>query len=48
MAKESTISKLKWADVSAIISSIASFILTLFLNYFYQSAIKLDDDDFAD
>jgi cytosine/uracil/thiamine/allantoin permease len=42
MAKESTISKLKWLGVGAIISSLVSFILTPFLNYFSQSVIKLD------
>jgi hypothetical protein len=37
MAKESTISKLKWAGVSAIISSIVTFISTSLMNYFYKT-----------
>ena len=42
MAKESTLSKLKWIGVSAIISSIISFIFIPFLNYFYNAIMKFD------
>ena len=41
-AKENTISKLKWIGVSAIISSIVSFILRPFLDYFSDSVLKFD------
>ena len=42
MAKENTISKLKWIGVSAIISSIVSFILIPFLDYFSDKILKFD------
>ena len=42
MAKENTISKLKWIGVSAIISSIVSFILIPFLDYFSDKVLKFD------
>ena len=42
MTKESTISKLKWSGVSAIISSIVSFILIPFLDYFSDKILKFD------
>ncbi len=44
MAKESTISKLKWAGVSAIISSIITFISTAFLNYIYNTSATLTEN----
>jgi drug/metabolite transporter (DMT)-like permease len=44
MAKESTISKLKWAGVSAIISSIITFISTAFLNYIYNTSTTLKEN----
>jgi hypothetical protein len=34
MANESTISKLKWCGISAIMSFITTFILTVFIDYF--------------
>ena len=34
MANESTISKLKWSGISAIMSFITTFILTVFIDYF--------------
>jgi uncharacterized membrane protein YdjX (TVP38/TMEM64 family) len=43
MVKESTISKLKWIGVSAIISSIVTFISTAFLNYFYSSIMTINN-----
>ena len=42
MAKENIISKLKWIGVSAIISSIVSFILIPFLDYFSDNVLKFD------
>jgi hypothetical protein len=42
MVKESTISKLKWIGVSAIISSIAFFIFIPFLDYFSDKILKFD------
>ena len=42
MAKENTISKLKWIGVIAIISSIVSFILIPFLDYFSDKVLKFD------
>ena len=42
MAKENIISKLKWIAVSAIISSIISFILIPFLDYFSDKVLKFD------
>ena len=42
MAKEKTILKLKWIGVSAIISSIVSFILIPFLDYFSDKVLKFD------
>jgi len=42
MAKENTFSKLKWIAVSAIISSIISFILIPFLDYFSDKVLKFD------
>ncbi len=42
MVKESTISKLKWIGVIAIISSIISFILIPFLDYFSDKVLKFD------
>ena len=42
MAKENTISKLKWIGVIAIISSIVSFILIPFLDYFSVRILKFD------
>ena len=42
MAKENIISKLKWIGVSVIISSIASFILIPFLDYFSDKVLKFD------
>ena len=42
MAKEKTISKLKWLGVSGIISSIVSFILMPFLDYFSDKVLKFD------
>jgi hypothetical protein len=44
MAKESTISKLKWAGVSAIISSIVTFISTSLMNYFYKTITTVTDN----
>ena len=43
MAKESTISKRQWIGVSAIISSIVTFISTAFMNYFYKSITTLTE-----
>ena len=42
MAKENTISKLKWIGVIAIINSIVSFILIPFLDYFSDKVLKFD------
>jgi hypothetical protein len=42
MAKENTILKLKWIGISAIISSIISFILIPFLDYFSDKILKFD------
>ena len=42
MAKKNTISKLKWNGVSAIISSIVSFTLIPFLDYFSDKVLKFD------
>jgi len=42
MVKESTISKLKWIGVIAIISSIISFILIPILDYFSEKVLKFD------
>jgi hypothetical protein len=44
MAKESAISKLKWIGVSAIISSIITFISTAFMNYFYKTSTTLTEN----
>jgi hypothetical protein len=44
MAKESIIPKLKWAGVSAIISSIVTFFSTSFMNYFYKTTTTLTDN----
>ena len=43
MAKESTISKLKWIGVSAIISSTVTFILTPSMNYFSNKIMMFDN-----
>jgi hypothetical protein len=42
MTKENIVSKLKWIGVSAIISSIVSFILIPFLDYFSDKILKFD------
>jgi riboflavin transporter FmnP len=42
MAKENIISKLKWIGVIVIISSIVSFILIPFLDYFSDKVLKFD------
>ena len=42
MTKESTISKIKWIGVSAIISAIVSFIFIPFLDYFSVRILKFD------
>ena len=42
MAKESTLSKLKWIGVSAIISSTASFVFIPFLDYFSNALMNFD------
>jgi NADH:ubiquinone oxidoreductase subunit 2 (subunit N) len=42
MDKEGTISKLKWVGVSAIISSVISFILIPLLTYFSDKILKFD------
>jgi hypothetical protein len=42
MSNESTISKLKWIGVSAIISSIVSFIVIPILDYFSERVLKFD------
>ncbi|MGI0051671.1 MAG: hypothetical protein ACRD8K_08035 [Nitrososphaeraceae archaeon] len=42
MTKENTISKLKWIGVITIISSIVSFILIPFLDYFSDKILKFD------
>ena len=44
MAKESNISKLKWAGVSGIISSIVTFISTSLMNYFYKTITTVTDN----
>jgi len=44
MAKESTLTKLKWIGVSAIISSIVTFISTAFMNYFYKTSTTLTEN----
>ena len=44
MAKESKISKLKWAGVSGIISSIVTFISTSWMNYFYKTITTVTDN----
>ena len=42
MTKENIISKLKWVGVSTILSSIVSFILIPFLDYFSDKILKFD------
>ena len=42
MTKENTILKLKWIGISTIISSIVSFILIPFLDYFSDKILKFD------
>jgi hypothetical protein len=42
MVKESTISKLKWSAIGAIISSITSFLLIPLLTYFSDKILKFD------
>ncbi|HET8794697.1 MAG TPA: hypothetical protein VFM31_12945 [Nitrososphaeraceae archaeon] len=42
MDKEGTISKLKWVGVSAIISSVVSFLLIPLLTYFSDKILKFD------
>ena len=44
MSKESTLTKLKWIGVSAIISSIVTFISTAFMNYFYKTSTTLTEN----
>ena len=44
MAKESKISKLKWAGVSGIISSIVTFISTYLMNYLYKTITTVTDN----
>lgn len=44
MTKESKISKLKWAGVSGIISSIVTFISTSLMNYFYKTITTVTDN----
>ena len=44
MAKESKISKLKWAGVSGIISSIVTFISTSLMNCFYKTITTVTDN----
>ena len=42
MSNESTLSKLKWSGIGAIISSIASFLLIPLLIYFSDKILKFD------
>jgi hypothetical protein len=42
MSNESTLSKLKWIGIGAIISSIASFLLIPLLIYFSDKILKFD------
>jgi hypothetical protein len=44
MVKESTLSKLQWAGISAIISSIITFISTAFTNYLYNTSMTLTEN----
>jgi hypothetical protein len=44
MVNESTLSKLKWIGVSAIISSIATFISTSLINYVYKTSMTLTEN----
>jgi hypothetical protein len=44
MVNESTLSKLKWICVSAIISSIATFISTSLINYVYKTSMTLTEN----
>lgn len=44
MAKESTLSRIKWIGVSAIISSIITFISTSVMNYFYKTNTTLTEN----
>ena len=44
MAEESTISRIKWIGVSAIITSIVTFISTAFMNYFYKTSTTLTEN----
>jgi hypothetical protein len=44
MAKESTLSRIKWIGVSAIISSIITFISTSVMNYFYKTSTTLTEN----
>jgi len=44
MAKEITLSRIKWIGVSAIISSIVTFISTAVLNYFYKTSTTLTEN----
>ena len=44
MAKESKISKLKWAGVSGMISSIIIIISTSLMNYFYKTITTVTDN----
>lgn len=43
MVKESTITKLKWAGISAIMSFIVTLVFTSFLNYFYHSILTINN-----
>lgn len=43
MVEESTISKLKWAGISEIMSFIVTSIFTTFLNYFYHSILTINN-----
>jgi hypothetical protein len=47
MVEENTISKLKWAGISAILSFIVTFIFTTFLNYFYHSILTINNSNIS-
>ena len=44
MVKETIFSKLQWIGVSAIISSIITFISTAFMNYLYNISMTLTEN----
>ena len=44
MDKESTLSRIKWIGISAIISSVSTFISTALINYLYKTSMTLTEN----